>query len=65
LGRDVNDLHFQEVPRLCPIDKDWPSQGVDEIEIHAVQVRDCRRRRNGAIERITRFQYHRVARLNA
>jgi hypothetical protein len=65
LRRDVNDVHFEEVPRLCPIDQYWPSQGVDEIEIHTVQIRARRCRRNGAIERITRFQHHRVARLNA
>jgi len=58
-------MHFEEISRLCSMDKYWPSQGVDEIEINAVQICARRCRRNGAIERITRFQHHRVARLNA
>src|SRR4029434_10426114 len=53
LGSDVNDLHFEEIARLCSIDEDWPGQGVDEIEINATQVSYRRRRCNDAIERIT------------
>src|SRR5215475_11246537 len=37
---------------------------MDEIEINAMQVGDRRPRHNGSIERVTRLQHHRIARVN-
>src|SRR5262249_46088206 len=69
LRRDVNDMHFEEISRLGPIDEDWPGQGMDEtegdIEIDAAQVVDRHGRRDNAIERITRLHHHDIVRVNA
>ena len=52
-------MHLEEISRLCPIDKYWSSQWVDEtedeVEIDAMQVIDRRGRRDDAIERVTRL----------
>jgi hypothetical protein len=62
-------MHFKEISRLCPIDEDWPGQGMEETEggteIEAAQVVDRSVRCDDSIERITRLHHHGILRVNA